>query len=362
MISLEQLGYNSFVGQHAELFLAKGWTLARITQEHRGSYSIRTELVELPAEVAGRMMFQAASRIDYPAVGDWVAVEFYNNDQRAVIRAIVPRRTTLVRKAIGKNTEQQIIATNVDLVFIVHALDQNFTLSRVERYLVVARESGAMPILILSKKDCCSAGLVEHVKQETQALAKDTPVILYDIHNAEEIASIAAFIQPGKTCCFIGPSGAGKSTLINKLVGHEILATGEVRDFDAKGRHTTTARQLIVLEHGGLLIDTPGIRELGVWSANTGIDETFDDIQELAVQCRFRDCTHTHEPHCAVQQALQDGTLTAERFDSFLKLQQETKFTESKKSRDISVERKEKEKQRSKIIKQYFKHKGRTKQ
>jgi ribosome biogenesis GTPase len=360
MISLEHLGYDSFVAQHAAAVLEKGWALARVTQEHRGSYSVRTDIVELPAEVAGRMMFQAASRIDYPAVGDWVAVELYNDNRRAVIRSVLPRRTTLVRKAIGKNTEQQIIATNVDIVFIVQALDQNFNLSRVERYLVVARESGAMPILVFSKKDRCSADLAKQIKQETQALANGTPVILYDIHNTEEITSIAAFIQTGKTCCFIGPSGAGKSTLINQLVGHEILATGEVREFDAKGRHTTTARQLILLERGGMLIDTPGIRELGVWSSATGIDETFDDIHELASQCRFRDCTHTHEPHCVVQQAIEDETLSAERFDSFLKLQRETEHVEAKKSRATAGEKKERDKKRSKELKQHLKHKGRT--
>jgi ribosome biogenesis GTPase len=359
MISLEHLGYDSFVAQHATAILEKGWALARVTQEHRGSYNIRTDMVELPAEVAGRMMFQAASRIDYPAIGDWVVVELYNDNRRAVIRSVLPRRTTLVRKAIGKNTEQQIIATNVDIVFIVQALDQNFNLSRIERYLVVARESGATPILVCSKKDCCSADFVEQIKKETQTLANGMSVVLYDIHNAEEIASIGAFIHIGQTCCFIGPSGAGKTTLINKLVGHEVLATGEVREFDAKGRHTTTARQLIVMEHGGMLIDTPGIRELGVWSSATGIDETFDDIQELASQCRFRDCTHTHEPHCAVQQAIENKTLSAERFDSFLKLQHETEHVEAKKSRATATEKKERDKQRSKAIKQYFKHKGR---
>ena len=304
-------------------------------------------------------MFQAASRIDYPAVGDWVAVEFYNDNRRAVIRSVLPRRTTLVRKAIGKNTEQQIIATNIDLVFIVQALDQNFNLSRVEQYLVVARESGAIPIIVFSKKDRCSNDLVEHIKHETQTLANDMPVILYDVHNAEEIASITAMIHTGKTCCFIGPSGAGKSTLINKLVGHEILATGEVREYDAKGRHTTSARQLIVMEHGGMLIDTPGVRELGVWSAATSIDNTFDDIQELALQCRFRDCTHTHEPHCAVQKALEDEILSAERLESFLKLQSETEHIEAKKSRVTAAEKKERDKKRSKEIKKISKHKKR---
>jgi ribosome biogenesis GTPase len=359
MISLEQLGYDSFVAQHAKTILEKGWALARVTQEHRGSYCIRTEIVELPAEVAGRMMFQAASRIDYPAVGDWVGVELYNNNRRAVIRSVLPRRTTLVRKAIGRNTEQQIIATNVDIVFIVQALDQNFNFSRVERYLVVARESGAMPILLFSKKDRCAANLVEQIQQQTQTLASGTPVIPYDIHNAEEIALIAAFIHIGKTCCFIGPSGAGKSTLINQLVGHEILATGEVREFDAKGRHTTTARQLIAMERGGMLVDTPGIRELGVWSSATGMDETFDDIQELASQCLFRDCTHTHEPHCAVQKALEIQTLSAERLDSFLKLQRETNHVEAKKNRATAGEKKERDKKRSKELKQHLKHKGR---
>lgn len=359
MLSLEQLGYHSVVAQHAEPFLAKGLSLARVTQEHRGSYRIRTAEAELPAEVAGRMMFQAASRIDYPAVGDWVAVELYNDNRRAVIRSVLPRRTVLARKAIGKNTEQQIIATNIDLVFIVHALDQNFNLSRVERYLVVARESGAAPILVFSKKDKCPEESIEDIKRATQLLNTDVPSILYDVHNDTEVASIAALIHPGKTCCFIGPSGAGKSTLINKLVGHEILPTGEVREYDAKGKHTTTSRQLIVMEHGGMLIDTPGIRELGVWSATTSIDDTFDDIRELASACRFRDCTHTHEPHCAVQQAIEDGALSAERWESYVKLQRETEHIEAKKDRATANERKEREKQRSKEIKRYFKHKNR---
>ena len=354
MVSLEELGYNPFVAQHMHDFTEQGFNIARITEEYRGRYTIRNEQFEIPAEVAGRLMYRAETRLDYPAVGDWVAVTTYDGNTHAIIQKILPRRTILVRKAPGKSAESQIIATNMDCVFILQALDREFNPRKLERYLIIVRESGVVPIILLSKRDLCPAEIIPLIVDEAKIVASNVPVIAYSIYENDDIAHIASFIKLGLTFCLIGPSGVGKSSLINRLVGKELLVTGETRIYDAKGRHITAMRQLIVLEHGGILIDTPGMRELGLWDVSTSLDETFNDIEELAVGCFFRDCTHTHEPHCAVRKAIEDGELEEERLENYIRLQREHEYIDRRKDRDALLDKKTLDKKNKQTNKEEF--------
>ena len=303
-------------------------------------------------------MFQAESRSDYPAAGDWVAVTTYDDDAHAVIHAILPRRTVLQRKAVSKKAESQIIATNVDSVFVFQALDETFNARRVERLLLITREGGAEPIILLSKKDLCPPDQCVTMEAEIVAIAGGVPVISYAVSDDAAIESIRSYIHPGKTFCCLGPSGAGKSTLINRLAGSELLATGEVREYDAKGRHTTTSRELVLLEHGGVLIDNPGMRELGVWEVTTSLDEGFDDVAEIAAECAFSDCTHTHEPNCAVKLALDEGRLERGRYESYIKLIRERRWIESRQTNTGQMKRKLEAKKRQKEQKKELKKKG----
>jgi ribosome biogenesis GTPase len=330
MSTLEELGCTPEILRHAEKHIKKGFSLARVVEEHRQRYSIQNERFEMTARIAGRMMYRAASRNDYPAVGDWVLASGYENREQAVIQYILPRTTLLERKAPGKRTENQIIATNIDEVFIVLPLDQTFNPGKLERALVLVRESGALPVVALSKIDLCPPEKLPSILTEAQTACGRIPLIAYCAFDAGSLRDLCLLIRPKKTYCLIGPSGSGKSTLINILIGSEILPTGEVRSFDAKGRHTTSARQLLVRAAGGIFIDTPGIREIGLWETGSGLQETFDDIDQLAQECRFRDCTHNHEPLCAVRRAVEEGSLSPGRHEHYLHLQKELHRLDSK--------------------------------
>ncbi len=338
---LEPLGYSADFDSHIDEHLVESRLLARVSEEHRTSYVVRTDRFEIPAEVAGKMMFTAESRKDFPAVGDWVAASSHDDDSHAIIHSILPRKTMLMRKAIGKRLEEQIIATNVDYVFAIQGMDETFNPRRLERLLVLARESGAIPVALLSKRDLCPPGFIPQVLDSAHQAAGDALVLSYAIDNADDIKAVREFIKPGCTFCLVGPSGAGKSSLINVLAGREILATGEVRVYDAKGRHTTTHRELIVLAQGGILIDTPGLRELGVWDNAAAIELTFDDVIELAGECHYTDCTHTHEPGCSVKQALEDGTLEPERYEGYVKLLREQHALDARKTIQGALKKKQ---------------------
>ncbi len=328
----------------------KGFSIARIIAEHKGRYSILLNRIISTAEVTGKMMFAAETRKDYPAVGDYVAVQLYDDDSLSIIHHILPRKTILSRKTSGKEIEEQIIATNIDIVFIVQGLDDNFNLRRLERFLVIATQSGAMPVILLSKIDLLSDTDLKRILSEVSSISKNTTVIPYSAKTLFHLEKIKRLITPDSTVCFIGSSGAGKSTLINKLIGKEQLNTQEVRIEDSKGKHTTSHRELIALENGGCVIDTPGLREIGLWDAGEGIEEAFTDIAELALNCKFTDCTHAHEPGCAVQSAIGNGTLDEDRYKSYLKLRKEADFIESKSSVTKQQERKAKEKQMHKEL------------
>jgi ribosome biogenesis GTPase len=276
---------------------------------------------ELDAVVSGRLKHHAASRSDLPAVGDWVVVRRPPAERRGSIVAVLPRRTRFSRKIAGQVTDEQVVAANVNVIFIVMGLDADFNVRRMERYLLLARDSGAAPVILLTKADL--AGDVPAAVAAVTALAGDSPVHVLSPKLNEGIDQVAHYLTPGRTGALLGSSGVGKTTIINRLVGSDSRRTKDVRAADSRGRHTTTNRELVVLPGGGLLIDTPGMRELQLWDAGAAVSQTFDDIEQAAGGCHFTDCRHRDEPRCAVKAAVEDGRLAADRLDSYRKLQDE---------------------------------------
>jgi ribosome biogenesis GTPase len=289
-------------------------------------YLVCTETGEVTAQITGRLRHEASTSAEFPAVGDWVVLAPGEGEGVSRIHAVLPRRTKFSRRApdgSGRGNVEQVLAANVDVAFLVSGLDggRNFNLRRTERYLTLAWESGAEPVIVLNKVDVCED--VAARVHEIGTVAPGVPVHPVSALDGEGVAELATYLPPGKTGVFMGPSGVGKSSLINALLGEERLTIAEVRDDDREGRHTTTWRELIRLPVGGLIIDTPGMRELRLWCDEEGLKTTFEDVEALAAQCRFGDCRHQSEPGCAVQQALADGTLDAGRYASYLKLQRE---------------------------------------
>jgi len=296
---------------------------ARVIAQHRGEYRLMAPWGEAVGVAPGRMKYRASGRRELPAVGDWVIIE-PSRDGPATIVEILPRRTQFVRRKAGTESEEQVIAANVDTAFIVSSLNQELRARRVERYLVAAWDSGAMPVVVLTKADLCDD--VEAAVDPIREIAAGAPIEVISSVTGAGLDSLRKWLQPHRTVVLIGSSGVGKSTLVNTLAGEKLLETQDIRDADDKGRHTTTHREIFRLPDGVLLLDTPGMRELGLVEAEQGLDETFDDVAELATQCRFRDCSHSNEPGCAVRAAIDAGTLSARRWESYEKLQKEAAY------------------------------------
>jgi ribosome biogenesis GTPase len=293
----------------------------RVCLEHNHVYRVRGAGTEWLAEAAGRLKYRATGRHELPAVGDWVLVRPDATGGRAVIQQILERRTWFSRKSAGRETTEQVIAANIDVVLIVFGLDVPVNTNSIERYLVVARQSGARPAVVLNKGDLvANAGAAV---AEAAAAAGDAPVHAVSSRDGTGMADLEAYLSPGVTLALLGPSGAGKSSIVNALVGREALATGAVRDWDARGRHTSVHRQLVVREEGGLIIDTPGMRELQLWETAEPVGDAFADIVSIGAACRFRDCRHNSEPGCAVKAGVEAGTFPPARYESYLKLQGE---------------------------------------
>ena len=297
---------------------------ARVIIEFNHIYRLWAGDGELDATASGRLKHQAARRSELPAVGDWVVIRRARAETQAAIVAVLPRRSWFSRKTAGAVTDEQVVAANVDVVFVVMALDAGYSLRRLERYLLLARESGASPVILLTKPDLATDLAVQTT--DVRSAAGNLPMHVVSPKHNEGLERVAAYLTPGRTGALLGSSGVGKSTIINRLVGHDVQKTREVRRADAKGRHTTIHRELVTLPSGGLLIDTPGMRELQLWDVGEAVRETFEDIEGLAAGCHFTDCQHRGEPRCAVKDALAEGQLDAARLDSYHRLQDELAF------------------------------------
>lgn len=327
----------------------EGSQIARVTAVNRTNLELETEEGPLTAELTGRLRFAVGSSLELPAVGDWVAIQVLDDGSFAVVTDVLPRATELKRRQPGKRTEYQLIAANVDVAFIVQPADQPVHTRRLERYVVVARDGGVEPVILLSKTDLVPIADLPASVATAGALAETIPI---SSTTPGGLDSIKARLKPGLTYVLLGPSGVGKSTLLNGLIGEDVFATGDVRASDQKGRHITTRRELVVLEGGAIFIDTPGMRELGLTDVQDGLDDTFSDISELTDSCRFRDCTHTGEAGCAVCEAVEAGSLDEGRYQSYLRLQREAAHYERE-----YVEQRRRDRAQGKLYKEILKGK-----
>lgn len=319
-VNLVEIGLSDRFSQEATLY--NGLYIARVSSQHKDLYKVICENGEIQAEISGKMSYVAKQSADYPAVGDWVMIDRTSHDSgNAIIHHILRRKSVFERKAAGTSNRNQIVATNIDIIFIAMSLNNDFNLRRLERYLSVAWDSMATPVVILTKSDLCEDVAAKLSEVSTVAIGID--VIVTTSISEDRYNKLMDYMTSGKTAAFIGSSGVGKSTLINRLMGKEVLTTSGIRE-DDKGRHTTTHRQLLIMPNGGVVIDTPGMRELQIESAN--LNSSFSDIEEYAASCRFNDCSHESEPHCAVKAAIEDGLLTFERLANYKKLQKEAKY------------------------------------
>lgn len=353
-MNLAQLGWSDRFAPSFEPYCQQGFFAGRVVVEYRHSYLVYTAQGEQIAEVTGKFRHQATGIQDFPAVGDWVALRSRAGEQKATIQAILPRFSQFSRKVAGSTTEEQIIATNVDTVFLVSGLDGDFNLRRIERYLVLVWESGATPMIVLNKADLCP-NLEERIA-EVAAIAVGVPIVALSAAQQQGIEQLNAYLQPGQTIALLGSSGVGKSTIANLLKGEAVQAVQAVRQGDDRGKHTTTHRELIPLPSGALIIDTPGMRELQVWSGAEALPETFSDIEELAQQCRFRNCQHEQEPGCAIQQALTAGDLDIGRFLNYQKLQRELHYLTRKQDQRANQIEKERWKRIHKSLRNHPKY------
>jgi ribosome biogenesis GTPase len=338
MSALARLGWDGGFQADFEPWRAAGCVPGRVATAHTHLYRVLSESGEMVAAVSGRFRHAAAQRADYPTVGDWVALTPRPEERRATIHGLLPRRSRFSRREAGEDGEEQVVAANVDTVFLVMGLDANYNLRRLERALLLARDSGAQPAVLLTKTDLCDA--VASRLAEAAAAASGVPVHALSPKRREGLEALAPYLSAGRTVALLGSSGAGKSTLINALLGEERLRTKEVRAKDGRGRHTTSHRELVPLPGGALVIDTPGMRELQLWAEAEALTGAFAEVDELAEACAFRDCRHEAEPRCAVRAAVEDGRLASARLESYHKLQRELRALDARHDRAAQQDQK----------------------
>ncbi len=350
MDTLRSLGYDDWIHDQLDKDKTAAHKVARVIAVHKDSYVITKGDGEAFAECSGNLLYTVGSPADLPTTGDWVYADFYDDDSHAIVHGVVARKTVLKRKKAGKNVDFQLIAANIDVAFILQSVDYNLNLRRLERYLVMVSDSKITPVILLSKCDLIPQDQTEKIKEDILRISPGTTVLAFSNLSGENIDTIKRSLLPGQTYCLLGSSGVGKTTLLNSILGSEEYETQAVSKKDSKGRHTTTSRELIRLENGALLIDTPGMRELGNMSVDVGIDETFSEILELAQHCQFGNCSHTSEKGCAILAAIKDGGLDEQRYRNYLKMKHESAFHEMTYS-----EKREKDKVFGKMIKSVLK-------
>jgi ribosome biogenesis GTPase len=346
---LEDLGYNDKLEEYRIDNNLESFEIGRIIAEHKERYKVMTSANEFEAEILGNLRFTAKGREDFPAVGDWVALKTYDSDF-AIIHKILPRSSVIKRQAVGQFGEVQVIGANIDYAFIVQAVDRDFNINRLERYLTICNSSKVEPIIVLSKIDLMDEQQVAVNLETIKSRIKNVPVIAIsnETHNGYE--AIKAVIEKGKTYCLLGSSGVGKSTLLNNLSGDSIMRTDKISQSTNRGKHVTSHRELIVLENGGILIDNPGMREVGIADSEGGLEITFNKIIDLSQNCKFKDCTHTNETGCSVVKAVENGSIDRASYENYLRMEREKAFFES-----TVAERRKRDKLFGKITKNYKK-------
>ncbi len=354
-MTLENLGYQADLEKYRKENNLDGFNVGRIISEHKDRYVVKNETGEFDSELIGNLRFTAESRYELPAVGDWVAISEYDED-KALIHSIFPRHSILERKAVGKTGQIQIIAVNIDYGLIVQSVNRDFSINRLERYLTICNASDIEPIIILSKIDLIDESALKILLEQIGERIQDVPVISVSNQTQIGLDTLSPLIQTGKTYCLLGSSGVGKSTLLNNLTGKELMQTGSISESIDRGKHITSHRELIVLESGGILIDNPGMREVGIADHSSGLELTFDDIHELAENCKFKDCTHMNEVGCAVSEALENDEISRDSYDNYQKLQREKTHYESS-----VLEKKKKDKDLGKMIKNVVKDRKKNK-
>ena len=347
---LEKLGFDDWFQKESKSILKDDFSIARIIEVNKNNYKVSNGSNEIFAELTGKYVFNATNSTDYPTIGDWVAIQYFDNNSHAIIHDILQRKSLLKRKDPGKVVEFQLIAANIDFAFIIQSVDSNFNLNRLERYLVMIHESNIQPVIVLSKTDLVSADELSDIKESIKRLNDKYLFLPISNKTNHGIDLLRKELKNTKTYCLLGSSGVGKTTLLNKLIGKEIFDVNAVREKDKKGRHTTTKRQLIRLKTGSIFIDTPGMRELGNFALESGLNETFSDIIAYFDQCRFNNCTHSNEEGCAVIAAVEQGNIEEDRYENFLKIQRESAYYEMS-----YLEKRKKDKTFGKLIKNYNK-------
>ncbi|MGB2691817.1 MAG: ribosome small subunit-dependent GTPase A [Thermodesulfobacteriota bacterium] len=350
--AIDKMGFNQLLLKNVDSEKASIYDIARVIAVHKDSYVISKGSGDVFAELVGKLIYLADSAMDLPTVGDWVYADFYDNDTHAIIHGVIPRLTLMKRKRAGKNIDYQLIAANIDSAFIIQSLDENFNLRRLERYLVMINEYDIDPIVLLSKCDLIAEDKIIEKINVVKEIMPNLTIIPFSNENGMNLDQIQTLLHANKTYCLVGSSGVGKTTLLNSLLGGAELETSPVREKDSKGRHTTTHRQLVQLPNGSMIIDTPGMRELGNLFVDSGLDETFSEIIELLKQCKFKNCSHVNEVGCAILAAIDEGELSEKRYQNYEAMQREARFN------DMSYyEKRQKDKQFGKLIKSTLKGK-----
>lgn len=348
-MTLDDLGYDIELEKYRQSQNLDVFEVGRIISEHKERYVVKTDKREYDGEIIGNLRFTAHHRSDFPAVGDWVAISEYDND-KVLIHSVFPRKTIIERQAVGKQGEKQIIATNIDYALIVQAVDRDFNINRIERYLTICNTSNVNPIIVLNKIDLITDNELSILVHKVQERIKKVPIIPISNESQKGLIKLKESIEKGKTYCLLGSSGVGKSTLLNNLSGRELMKTNTISTSTNKGRHVTSHRELIILENGGILIDNPGMREVGIADSKEGLEITFNEIIELSKDCKFKDCTHTTEVGCAVLKALENCVIDKSSYENFLKMEREKEHFES-----TIAEKRKKDKDFGRMIKNYKK-------